>query len=66
MYNTITVDEFCKNEKISRAMFYKLKKQGLAPKILKIGRLTRITESAVIDWHKKMEQNFCKKNSNTN
>ena len=54
--NSITIPEFCNRESISRAMFYKLHKQGLAPKIMKIGRLTRISIESVAEWRKRMEK----------
>jgi len=53
--NSLTVPEFCHNENISRAMFYKLRKQGMAPRIMKIGRLTRISIESATEWRKRME-----------
>ncbi len=53
--NSVSVPQFCEGEGISRAMFYKLRKNGLAPKIMKIGRLTRITNESANEWRKKME-----------
>ncbi|KIZ38574.1 MULTISPECIES: hypothetical protein [Rhodopseudomonas] len=48
--NSQTVDEFCHSHGISRAFFYKLAAKGQAPKIFKIGRCTRISDSAAIEW----------------
>lgn len=53
--NSITIPEFCNQESISRAMFYKLNKQGLAPNVMKIGRLTRISVESANSWRKRME-----------
>jgi predicted DNA-binding transcriptional regulator AlpA len=55
--NTQTIAEFCKNEKISKSLFYKLRKQGLAPRIMKIGRLTRISSDSINDWRASMQEN---------
>jgi predicted DNA-binding transcriptional regulator AlpA len=54
--NSLTIPEFCNGESISKAMFYKLRKQGLAPDIMKIGRLTRISAESVNEWRKRMEK----------
>jgi hypothetical protein len=49
-----TVTEFCRAFEISKAMFYKLRKEGIGPEIIKIGRSTRITLEAIDLWKKKM------------
>jgi hypothetical protein len=36
-----TVDEFCRDNGLSRPMFYKLRRQGKAPRIAKLGTLTK-------------------------
>jgi predicted DNA-binding transcriptional regulator AlpA len=54
--NSLSVPEFCHAEGFSKAMFYKLLKQGLAPQIMKIGRLTRISVEAAMEWRHRMEQ----------
>jgi hypothetical protein len=52
-----TVDEFCiAHGKISRAFFYKLVKQGLGPRLLKIGHRTLITMEAAAEWRREMER----------
>jgi predicted DNA-binding transcriptional regulator AlpA len=45
-----TVDDFCTAHGISRGLFYQLVKRGEAPKTFKIGRCTRISETAAVDW----------------
>jgi predicted DNA-binding transcriptional regulator AlpA len=45
-----TVDDFCTSHGISRGLFYQLIKRGEAPKTFKIGRCTRISEAAAIEW----------------
>jgi predicted DNA-binding transcriptional regulator AlpA len=51
-----SVIQFCKDQNMSRGMFYKILKKGLGPKIMKIGRLTRISSSAITEWRKYMEE----------
>jgi predicted DNA-binding transcriptional regulator AlpA len=55
MNNLYTVLEFCRMHQISKAMFYKLRKVGNAPNIIKIGRLTRISDESIGQWRKIME-----------
>jgi predicted DNA-binding transcriptional regulator AlpA len=45
-----TVDDFCTAHGISRGLFYQLVKRGEAPKTFKIGRCTRISETAATAW----------------
>ena len=50
-----TVDELCADNKISRVLFYSLRKAGKGPRVMKLGRRTLITKAAVADWHTAME-----------
>jgi predicted DNA-binding transcriptional regulator AlpA len=50
-----TVDEFCRDNGLSRPMFYKLRRQGKAPRITKLGKLTRISSEAAAEWRRRME-----------
>ena len=49
-----TVDEFCRAERMSRSMVYKLWKQGKGPKYW-VGNVRRITHQARIEWQRQME-----------
>jgi predicted DNA-binding transcriptional regulator AlpA len=51
-----TIDEFCRAHGISRALFYKLRKQGRAPRIMQIGSKPLVSIEAAQDWRKAMEQ----------
>ncbi|MDD5211917.1 MAG: hypothetical protein PHV62_05840 [Sulfuricurvum sp.] len=51
-----SIEEFCKNHKISKAHFYNLQKKQLTPRIMKVGKRVLISEEAAIDWRKKMEE----------
>jgi predicted DNA-binding transcriptional regulator AlpA len=48
--NSISVDEWCRLHRVSRANFYVLQQRGEGPRIFKIGRLTRISEAANAEW----------------
>jgi len=47
---SLTIDEFCQGQKISRAYFYLMQKAGNAPRSYKLGRVTRISRDAVREW----------------
>ena len=46
---------FCKAHEISRGLFYLQHKQGLGPKLMKIGRRTLISAEAAREWRRRME-----------
>jgi predicted DNA-binding transcriptional regulator AlpA len=46
----VTVDEFCVERRISRSFFYKLLNEGKGPRLLKLGRATRITAEAAREF----------------
>jgi predicted DNA-binding transcriptional regulator AlpA len=50
-----TIDEFCQSHGISRATFYNLLKRGAAPRIMKIGARTLVSETAAAEWREQME-----------
>lgn len=52
---TQSVDSFCKIHGISRSFFYKLRQQGKAPRIMKVGRRTLISHAAASEWQREME-----------
>lgn len=56
--NVVTYDipAFCSSHHISRALFYKLLKEKRAPRIMRVGRRTLITEDAASEWRAKMEK----------
>lgn len=51
-----TVSTFCKTFQISRSMFYKLAREGKAPRLMKVGRRTLISAEATEEWQRRMEQ----------
>ena len=53
---SLSQDQFCWLENISRAKFYHLKKRGLAPTVTDIDGLQRITPEAREEWHQRMAE----------
>lgn len=49
-----SVAEFCAANRLSKATFYNLLRDGRAPKIMKVGRRTLIPASAVREWQERM------------
>lgn len=52
----LDVNSFCEKFGISQSFFYKLKRQGKAPRIMKVGTRTLITAEAADEWQRDMEQ----------
>lgn len=50
-----SIDEFCTDHRISRAMFYKLLAEGKAPRVMKVGSRTLISIEAAAAWRARME-----------
>ncbi|HET7447398.1 MAG TPA: hypothetical protein VFJ49_05730 [Methyloceanibacter sp.] len=53
--SSYTIDQFCAAERISRAMFYKLRHQGKAPRIFNVGTCVRISPEARRAWRAERE-----------
>lgn len=45
-----SVDEFCSAVGISRSTYEKLKRQGLAPREMRIGWAVRVSQLAAAEW----------------
>jgi hypothetical protein len=50
-----TIDEFCTAERISRAMYYKLRRLGKGPREMAVGTHRRISPEAQADWRRDRE-----------
>ena len=50
-----SIAEFCNANGISQSFFYKLLKQGKAPKTMLVGRRRLISSDAEQEWRKEME-----------
>jgi hypothetical protein len=52
---SLTVDEFCRAEKISRSMLYRAWSEGWGPKFYRVGVTRRITHHARMEWQRERE-----------
>ncbi len=52
---SLTVNEFCRAESISRAMIYKLWRQGKGPRWFNVGTSRRISHEARVEWRRQLE-----------
>ena len=50
-----SVPEFCEAHRISRALFYALKKEGDGPVTMKVRGRTIISNESAADWRRRME-----------
>jgi hypothetical protein len=50
-----SVREFCTAHGISDHMFFKLQRQGLAPRTMRVGARTLITVEAAAEWRRERE-----------
>jgi excisionase family DNA binding protein len=51
----LTVEAFCRSYGIGRSTAYKLIKEGLGPRTMKVGRRTLISIEAADEWRRRME-----------
>jgi predicted DNA-binding transcriptional regulator AlpA len=51
-----SVPEFCRGHSISRALFYKLHKEGKAPRICKVGARSLISAEDAAAWRHRLER----------
>lgn len=52
---SLTIDEFCAVERISRTFYYKLEKSGIGPRTMKVGACRRISPEAHAEWRRARE-----------
>lgn len=50
-----SVEQFCESHGISRAFYYKLRKQKRGPAEIKLGSRTMISTEAAAAWRRRME-----------
>jgi hypothetical protein len=51
-----TIEEFCAAHRLSPAMYFKLKTQGLGPREMEVGTRKIISGEAAADWRRAREQ----------
>jgi predicted DNA-binding transcriptional regulator AlpA len=52
---SLTINEFCAVEKLSRSQLYKLWHEGRGPRFYKIGNRPRISSEARREWRQSLE-----------
>jgi predicted DNA-binding transcriptional regulator AlpA len=52
---SLTVDEFCRVNRICRATFYRIVKDGRGPRLMKVGTRTLVSVEAAAEWRRAME-----------
>ena len=52
---SLTIDDFCRAEKISRSMLYRAWSEGWGPKFYRVGVTRRITYRARLEWQRERE-----------
>jgi hypothetical protein len=50
-----SIKEFCEVHRISQEMFFKMKRAGWAPRIMKVGSRTLISTEAAAAWRRERE-----------
>ena len=50
-----SIREFCEVHRISQEMFFKMKRAGWAPRIMKVGSRTLISTEAAAAWRRERE-----------
>jgi hypothetical protein len=51
-----SVRDFCVAHGITKVLFYKLIKDGVGPRIMKIGRRTLISVESATEWRRHLEE----------
>jgi hypothetical protein len=52
----MSIPLFCRSHGISEDFFYKLKRQGQTPRLMKVGARTLISHEAAADWRRECEE----------
>ena len=52
---SLTLNQFCEAEQVSRSMLYKLWKQGKGPRWFNVGNNRRISHEARTEWRRQRE-----------
>jgi len=51
----LSVAEFCRSYGVSKSTFYKMVRDGVGPKLMKLGDRTLISIEAVDEWRRRLE-----------
>jgi hypothetical protein len=50
-----TIAEFCRDNRISRSFYYKMRNAGIGPDEMRVNTIVRITREAEARWHRRGE-----------
>lgn len=50
-----TIEEFCELHRISRSLYFKLRKKGEGPRLMQVGKRVLISYEAAADWRRERE-----------
>lgn len=50
-----TIEEFCRSHGFSRAHYFNLQKDGLGPRVMRLGSRVVISKEAAADWRQARE-----------
>lgn len=53
---TYTVSEFCSAHRISRSLYYALRRQGRGPRTMRVGARELISRESATEWRRDQEQ----------
>jgi len=56
MSDSQTISEFCRSEKISRAKYFQLRREGKGPKEMRDLKWVRISPEAKLEWRRERER----------
>jgi hypothetical protein len=51
-----TIEEFCRDNRISRSFYYKMRNAGIGPDEMRFGTIVRITREAEASWQRRGEK----------
>jgi hypothetical protein len=54
--SSFSIDAFCERNDLSRSSFYKMKREGAAPRLMTVRGMTRISIEAERDWRRQCEE----------
>jgi hypothetical protein len=54
-HDAISIPEFCRRHQISVGMYFKIAREGIGPRVMKVGKRTIISREAAEAWRRERE-----------
>ena len=54
-HDALSIPEFCRRHQISMAMYFKIAREGIGPRVMRVGRRTIISREAAEAWRRERE-----------